>query len=83
MQMHLQDWMRRQDRGNIKSETMWSCLTLTTCVFLAPAGRSEQVCLESSDLLHTHLALAGMRFNYYYHYGNICVNATQYYTTNS
>ena len=29
---------------------------------------SEQVCLESSDLLHTHLALAGKRFNYCYYY---------------
>ena len=27
--------------------------------------RSEQVCLASSDLLHTHLALAGMRFDYH------------------
>ena len=26
-----------------------------------PLGRSEQLCLASSDLLHTHLALAGMR----------------------
>ena len=26
---------------------------------------SQQVCLESSDLLHTHLALAGKRFKYY------------------
>ena len=46
-------------------------------------GRSEQVCLESSDLLHAHLALAGKRFNYccyylllftitYYYYYNYC-----------
>ena len=26
------------------------------------SGRSEQVCLESSDLLHMHLALAGTCF---------------------
>ena len=31
------------------------------------SSRSEQVCLESSDLLHTHLALAGTHFKYYYY----------------
>ena len=30
--------------------------------------RSEQVCLASSDLLHTHLALAGTNFTYHYYY---------------
>ena len=29
------------------------------------SNRSEQVCLESSDLLHAHLALAGKRFIHY------------------
>ena len=32
------------------------------------SSRSEQVCLESLDLLHTHLALAGKRFDYWYYY---------------
>ena len=29
------------------------------------SSRSEQVCLTSPGLLHTHLVLAGKRFNYY------------------
>ena len=33
-----------------------------TVYFLPISSRSEQVCLASSDLLHTLLALAGTRF---------------------
>ena len=36
--------------------------------YYAIASCSEQVCLASSDLIHTHLALAGMPFNCYYHH---------------
>ena len=35
-------------------------------VLLPLSNCSEQVCLESSGLLQTHLALAGTRRNYYY-----------------
>ena len=35
------------------------------CVAGEVSCRSDQVCLASSDLLHTHLALAGMHFDYY------------------
>ena len=42
-----------------------------TSVYFPPlSGRSEQVCLESSDLLHMHLAMAGTRFIYYYYQAN-------------
>ena len=38
-----------------------------TSVYFPPlSSRSEQVCLESSDLLHMHLALAGTRFTFDY-----------------
>ena len=38
-------------------------------VYFPPlSSRSEQVCLASSHLLHTHLALAGTPFNNYFHY---------------
>ena len=30
------------------------------------SSRSEQVCLASSDLLHTHLALAGTCYSYHH-----------------
>ena len=47
------------------SSTM-SCQTFIS-VYLPPLSScSEQVCLASSDLLHTHLALAGTKFHYYY-----------------
>ena len=45
----------------VTSILLLCCLTLTICLFPPPSSRSEQVCLESSDLLHMHLALAGMR----------------------
>ena len=38
------------------------------CSVIGVPSRSEQVCLTSSDLLHTHLALAGTRRCYYYYY---------------
>ena len=36
--------------------------------FLPLSSRSQQVCLASSDLLNTHLPLAGMHFDYYYYH---------------
>ena len=42
---------------------MWSSPSV---YFLPLTSRSEQVCLASSDLLRTHLALAGTRCHYYY-----------------
>ena len=45
--------------------TTWSCLTFIICLFFPLPSRSEQVCLENADLLHTHLALAGVRFSYH------------------
>ena len=50
----------------------WSCLTFTTCLFPPLPSRSEQICLARSDLLHMHLALAGMRFNHDYHSHKRC-----------
>ena len=42
--------------------------TASSVYFPLLSSRSEQVCLASSDLLHTHLALAGKHCNYYYYY---------------
>ena len=41
-------------------------------------SRSEQACLASSDLSHTHLALAGMCFDVYCHMAvGVCVQCLQ------
>ena len=42
-------------------------LTFTVCL-LPLSSRSQQVCLASSDLLHMYLALAGLRYYFYYCY---------------
>ena len=48
--------------------TAVSQFTSPSVCFPPVSSRSEQVCLVSSDFLHMHLALAGMRFYYCYFY---------------
>ena len=55
---------RDQDPQSYTAETLFEG-DETPLVY---SSRSEQVRLESSDLLHPHLALAGIRFYYYYYY---------------
>ena len=46
---------------------LYQACTASPSVYFPPlSSRSEQVCLESSRLLHMHLTLACTRFNYYY-----------------
>ena len=54
--------------GAARAACRYSCLLTFTVCLLRLSSRSQQVCLASSDLLHTYLALAGLRFYLVYCY---------------